>query len=86
MRIICERYKTHAVKGAGAGHGGGDYFIIQDFIDAIKGIKPPFIDVYDACEWTAVGLLSALSVSNRGRAMEMPDFRSGLIKDHIIKL
>jgi predicted dehydrogenase len=81
-----ERYKTGADKGAAAGHGGGDYFIIQDFIDAVRGVKPPFVDVYDACEWTAVGLLSALSVSNRGRAMDMPDFRSKSLKDRYIKL
>ena len=81
-----ERYRLFAAEGAKSGHGGGDYFIIQDFIDAVKGIKPPFVDVYEACEWTAVGLLSALSVSNRGRAMDMPNFRSKSIKDRAVKL
>ena len=81
-----KRYRLFKEKAAGAGHGGGDYFIVQDFIDAVKGIKPPSIDVYEACEWTAVGLLSALSVSNRGRAMDMPNFRSNNINDHILTL
>jgi len=81
-----ERYKLDAEKAAATGHGGGDYFIVQDFIDAINGIKPPAIDVYEACEWTAVGLLSSLSVSNKGRAMEMPNFRTGKIRDHYVKL
>ena len=67
-----------------AGHGGGDYFIIQDFLDAISGKCKPAIDVYEACEWTAVGLLSALSVANKGKAMDMPDFRSKNKKDKTI--
>ena len=70
-----DRYKHVTEERKSAGHWGGDYFIVQDFIDAIlKGVKPA-IDVYDACEWTAVGLLSEISVMNGGRPIEMPDFR-----------
>lgn len=54
---------------------GGDYYIPQDFVRAVRGeIKIP-ITVYDACEWTAVGILSELSVQNGGRAMKMPNFK-----------
>ncbi|MGB3926582.1 MAG: hypothetical protein WBL14_09485, partial [Caldicoprobacterales bacterium] len=61
-------------------------FIVQDFVDAItKGVKPA-IDVYQACEWTAVGLLSELSVTNGGRFMAMPDFRESTREEQIIKL
>ena len=42
--------------------------------------------VYEACEWTAVALLSSLSVSNRGRAMDMPDFGANLMKEKVVKL
>nr|AGS53455.1 putative oxidoreductase protein [uncultured bacterium contig00027] len=79
----CRNTAEHIVK---SGHGGGDYFIVQDFLDAVKGKIKPAVDVYEACEWTAVGLLSALSVANRGRAMDMPDFRSKNIKDKTLKL
>lgn len=82
-----DRYKQVMEEQRSAGHWGGDFFIVQDFIDAImKGTKPE-IDVYDACEWTAVGLLSELSVMNGGKVMEMPDFRkTRQYKDQIIKL
>jgi len=82
-----ERYLNATAEQRAAGHWGGDFFIVQDFIDAIeKGIKPA-IDVYEACEWTAVGLLSELSIMNNGRLMEMPAFRPGMPKDEqIIKL
>jgi predicted dehydrogenase len=81
-----ERYKNVTEEQKSAGHWGGDFFIVQDFVDAIrKGIKPA-IDVYDACEWTAVGLLSELSVMNGGKAVEMPDFRKSSRAGQIIKI
>ena len=82
-----ERYLNATEEQKAAGHWGGDYFIISDFIDAIeKGVKPA-VDVYEACEWSAVGLLSELSVMNGGRTMEVPHFRKGMPRDEqIIKL
>ncbi|WP_158560800.1 Gfo/Idh/MocA family protein [Paenibacillus contaminans] len=82
-----ERYKTATEGQRQTGHWGGDFFIVQDFVDAaLRGVKPA-IDVYDACEWTAVALLSELSVMNGGRMMEMPDFRKDLpYSEQIIKL
>ena len=55
---------------------GGDYYVVQDFIAAVKGEKPSPVDIYDACEWSAVALLSEFSVMNNARTMKMPDFRS----------
>jgi predicted dehydrogenase len=82
-----ERYKNITEEQKKAGHWGGDYFIVQDFVDSItKGAKPA-IDVYEACEWTAVGLLSELSIMNRGKTMEMPNFRKiKKMEDKIIKI
>ena len=71
-----ERYRKAADGQLAAGHGGGDYFIVEDFVEAIRGNKAPAVDVYEACEWTAVGLLSAISVANRGKTKTMPDFRA----------
>lgn len=72
-----ERYRNATAEQAGAGHGGGDFFIVEDFINAIRTGDKPAVDVYDACEWTAVGLLSELSVVNNGRTMTLPRFRKG---------
>ena len=71
-----ERYKSGA--GNGAGHGGGDYYIVADFVNAVKTNTQPELNVYKAAEWTAVALLSQLSVTNGGRIMEMPNFRKGM--------
>lgn len=85
--LLPERYRQVTEEQRSAGHWGGDYFIVQDFVDAIRnGTKPP-IDVYDACEWTAVAMLSELSVANGGKVMEMPDFRkAGSYREQVIRL
>ena len=64
---------------------GGDYFVVQDFIQACRGEKPSPVDVYEACEWSAVAMLAELSAQNEGRPMKMPDFR-GTRADLICKL
>lgn len=82
-----ERYQNATEEQLKAGHNGGDYFIVEDFINAIRDNKQPDLDVYKACEWTAVGLLSEISVANNGRTMEVPNFRPNMpIEEKIIKL
>ena len=73
-----ERYKKAAEEQIHAGHGGGDFFIVEDFINAVRSGVQPELDVYKACEWTAVGLLSGISVTNNGYPMEVPHFRPNM--------
>ncbi len=54
--------------------GAAISFIIEDFVNAVTQKAANPIDVYKACEWTAVALLSELSAMNGGRAFDMPDF------------
>lgn len=69
-----ERYKNATEEQLSAGHDGGDFFIVEDFINAVRTNTQPELDVYKACEWTAVGLLSELSVVNNGKTMQVPNF------------
>ncbi len=81
------RYLAASDEQNAAGHGGGDFFLVEDFITAIRTGNAPIVDVYTACEWTAVGLLSELSVVNNARHMEVPRFRKGAtIGEKIVKL
>ena len=82
-----ERYRLASDEQRQTGHGGGDFFIVEDFIQSIlKGIPPP-VDVYTACEWTAVGLLSELSITNQSRQIDMPHFRKNMpYNEQIIRL
>lgn len=70
-----ERYRNATEEQMKAGHNGGDFFIVEDFINAIRTNTQPELDVYKACEWTAVGLLSELSVTNKSKTLPVPNFR-----------
>lgn len=58
-----------------AGHGGGDYFVVREFLEAITEQRPPLVDVATALEWTAAGLCSQTSIANGGVPITVPDFR-----------
>jgi predicted dehydrogenase len=73
-----QRYRNATDEQRHAGHGGGDFFLVEDFVRAITEGTPPPIDVYKACEWTAVALLSELSITNRSRTLDMPHFRRNM--------
>ena len=79
--LLPEKYRNATPEQIAAGHGGGDFFIVEDFINAVRTNTQPELDVYKACEWTAVGLLSNLSVTNGGKTMEIPNFRKNMPLD-----
>ena len=60
----------------GAGHGGGDFLVAHAFVQAVLGEAPNPVDVFRAVEWTAVGLLSTVSIGQGGAPMAVPDFRA----------
>ena len=60
-----------------AGHGGMDWFVYKDFVDALKNGTPMPIDVYDGAVWQAVSVLSEASIAAGGAPQAMPDFTGG---------
>lgn len=76
-----DRYLNATAEQKNAGHNGGDYFIVDDFITAIRTNTQPELNVYKACEWTAAGLLSSLSVTNGGKTLQVPHFRPSMPLD-----
>ncbi|TXB68848.1 Gfo/Idh/MocA family protein [Phaeodactylibacter luteus] len=70
-------WKKYASDAEGAGHGGMDWFLINDFvISAREGTRPP-IDVYDAASWLAITPLSEQSIAGGSQPMAFPDFTRG---------
>ena len=57
------------------GHGGGDYFEIVDFVDAIRGRRPAPIGIHEAMDMTLPGLVSQQSIQEGGRWIDVPDSR-----------
>jgi predicted dehydrogenase len=58
-----------------AGHGGGDYFQVLDFVRSIVDGTPCPIGIHEAMDMTLPGLISQASISDGGRWMEVPDSR-----------
>jgi predicted dehydrogenase len=57
------------------GHGGGDFFVLTDFINSILNNANPPIDVYDAVTWSSIIPLSIESVRKGGSPIDIPEFR-----------
>ena len=59
------------------GHGGMDFLMLWRIIYCLRNGIPLDQDVYDAAAWSVVTPLSKVSVANRGRSMDFPDFTRG---------
>ncbi|CAA9306241.1 MAG: GH109 [uncultured Chloroflexi bacterium] len=70
-----EMWRDPSEEALRAGHGGGDYFIATDFVNAIRSGNAPPIDVYRALDYTVPGLISEQSIAAGGAPLPVPDFR-----------
>jgi predicted dehydrogenase len=59
-----------------AGHGGGDYFEILDFVDAVQGMRPCPVGIHEAMDMTLPGLVSQQSIQESSRWLDVPDSRT----------
>jgi hypothetical protein len=75
-------WKAGAEKAkAAGGHGGIDYFVIQDFVKMVREDKEPWIDVYDAASWASILHFSKLSLDRGGVPVKVDDFTRDKWKD-----
>jgi predicted dehydrogenase len=58
-----------------AGHGGGDYFEVLDFVNTIVDGTPCPIGIHEAMDMTLPGLISQQSILRDGHWMDVPDSR-----------
>ena len=65
-----------ATRAAKAGHGGGDFWIVQQMIETFGEGKEPFFDVYRATAMSAAAILGWRSCLNHGENFRIPDFRN----------
>ncbi len=69
-------WKEGMERAEAAGHGGGDYFEILDFVDAILGRRPCPIGIHEAMDMTLPGLVSQQSILRSGAWLDVPDSRT----------
>ena len=70
-------WREHREQAKTFGHGGGDFFILREFCQAIREQRPPMIDVYDAVAWSSITPLSQESIANGNASVKVPDFKAG---------
>lgn len=58
-----------------AGHGGGDFFTVWNFAEAIRTGKQPYLDVYRGVSMSLVAMQGWRSCLADGAPVEVPDFR-----------
>lgn len=66
------------------GHGGGDYFIMKEFVESLLQDREPWIDIYDAVSWSAIAELSQQSIRNGNAPLDFPDFTKGAWKNRTV--
>ncbi len=74
--FLPENWRNPPEAALQAGHGGGDYFEVVDFVDAIQGRKPPTVGIDYAMDMTLPGLVSQDSIRQGGAWLSVPDSRA----------
>ena len=74
--FLPEFWRNPPPEALAAGHGGGDYFEIVDFVDALCGRRPPTVGIHEAMDMTLPGLVSQESIRRGGEWLPVPDSRS----------
>lgn len=73
--FLPEHWLHQSEEAQRAGHGGGDYMEVLDFVDAIiNGTQPP-IGIHQAMDMTLPGLVSQLSIEQGSAWLDVPDSR-----------
>ena len=69
-----EYHGPHPEEVDSAGHGGGDFFVVETFFDCLRRGKPVPFDVYFSATMASVAILSHRSVMEGGKPYDIPDF------------
>jgi len=58
-----------------AGHGGGDFYEVRDFVRAVQGKAPCPVGIHETMDMTLPGLVSQQSIKKGGAWLNVPDSR-----------
>jgi predicted dehydrogenase len=75
-----EMWRHPPKEALAAGHGGGDYFEIMDFVASIVDGAPCPIGIHEAMDMTLPGLISQESIRAGGAWLDVPDSRSWVME------
>ncbi|MCE5237426.1 Gfo/Idh/MocA family oxidoreductase [bacterium] len=67
-------FRQHHDLAARTGHGGADFFMLHEFVQAIRTGVPPYFDVYRGLQMSCLGILAYRSALNNNVALDVPSF------------
>jgi len=67
-------WKQFGDEAKASGHGGGDYFVIREFLNSVRTGQSA-VNVVDAATWSVIRPLSEQSLAAGGKPVDFPDFR-----------
>jgi predicted dehydrogenase len=70
-----EMWRSPSEEALKAGHGGGDFLEVMEFVNTIVDGTPCPIGIHGAMDMTLPGLISQASVMQEGQWMDVPDSR-----------
>jgi hypothetical protein len=70
-------WQESTVQNFTGGHGGMDYLVLWRLIACLRNGLPTDINVYDTAAWSCMTELTAQSVAQRSRTIDVPDFTRG---------
>lgn len=79
-QIYLPDFPQHHEQAMRAGHGGGDFFMIYEFAEAIRSGEQPYLDVYRGVAMAMVGILAYRSALQDSKTIEVPDFRKKSVR------
>lgn len=85
-RFLPSAFRNSMVVKQSAGHGGGDYYEMLDFLEAVRDDRPSPIGIHQAMDMTLPGLVSQESIRNGGDFRSVPDSREWLPGNPLVQL
>lgn len=82
-RTYSPGWPTNGALAERAGHGGGDFWTVYNFMEYLTRGTEPFFDVYRGACMSAVGILAWRSCMEDGKTYRIPDFRKKEDRDAV---
>jgi hypothetical protein len=70
-------WQQSSIQNYAGGHGGMDYLVLWRLIFCLRNGLPTDINVYDTATWSCLTELTAQTVAQRSRTIDVPDFTRG---------
>ena len=80
-QIYLPDFPEHHAEAMATGHGGGDYFMLLRFGEAIRSGQQPYLDVYRGVTMSIVGILAYRSALDNSNTIVIPNLSDPAERD-----